>query len=57
MKKFSLDAASEAYKTQREALRQAEIALTAQRENVAAMRRELATETPVPRRKVRRGIK
>ena len=48
MEKFSLDTASQSYKSQREALRQAEIALTQQREKVAAMRRELAPETPVP---------
>jgi len=48
MEKFSLDAASSIYKAQREALRQAEISLTIQREKVAAMRRELTTETPVP---------
>jgi len=48
MEKFSLDAASSIYKSQREALRQAEISLTIQREKVATMRRELAAETPVP---------
>ena len=48
MEKFSLDAASKDYKTQREALRQAEIALKEQREKVAAMRRDLAPDTPVP---------
>ncbi len=48
MKKFSLDTANKTYKTQRESLRQAEIALTQQREKVAAMRRELASDSPVP---------
>ena len=48
MEKFSLETASESYKTKREALRQAEIALKDQREKVAAMRRDLASDTPVP---------
>ena len=48
MEKFSLETASDAYKSKREALRQAEIALTEQREKVAAMRRDLTAETPIP---------
>jgi predicted dithiol-disulfide oxidoreductase (DUF899 family) len=48
MEKFTLEAASDSYRTKREDLRQAEIALTKQRETVAAMRRDLQTDTPVP---------
>ncbi len=40
--------ASAGYKSKREALRQAEIALKDQREKVAEMRRELSADTPVP---------
>ena len=48
MGKFALDNASDTYKARREDLRQAEIALTQQRETVAALRRDLQTDTPVP---------
>lgn len=48
MEKFALDTASESYRTRREDLRQAEIALIRQRETVAEMRRGLQTDTPVP---------
>jgi len=47
MFKFSMDAASPEYKTRREDLRMAEIALTKQREHVAALRRNLPTDTPI----------
>jgi predicted dithiol-disulfide oxidoreductase (DUF899 family) len=48
MQGFSLDAAGADYRSARENLRQAEIALKEQREKVAELRRGLATETPVP---------
>lgn len=48
MEKFSLDTASDGYKSRREDLRQAEIALKDQSEKVASMRRELTADTPVP---------
>ena len=48
MQAFSLDGAGAAYRSAREELRQAEIALKEQREKVAEMRRGLASETPVP---------
>ncbi len=47
MDKFVLDAASESYRQKREALRRAEIALKEQREQVAALRRELPDDTPL----------
>lgn len=48
MERFSLDAASADYREKREALRRAEIALKDQREAVAALRRGLPADTPVP---------
>ena len=47
MMKYRLDGESADYQAEREALLEAEIALKDQIEKVAAMRRELATETPV----------
>ena len=48
MKEFSLHSASTLYKAGRSELRRAEIALTDQREKVAALRRALPADTPVP---------
>lgn len=48
MERFSLDSASAEYKRRREELRQAEIALKDRREAVAALRRALPADTPVP---------
>lgn len=48
MKEFSLHSASTLYKSGRSELRRAEISLTDQREKVAALRRALPADTPVP---------
>jgi len=47
MFRFSLNSASAEYKTEREDLRLAEIALTEQRERVAELRRNLPADTPI----------
>ena len=48
MNRFCLDTAGPACRDRREALRRAEIALKEQREAVAALRRGLPTDTPLP---------
>lgn len=48
MKNFCLDAAGADYRTKREALLRAEIALRDRREEVAALRRGLPADTPAP---------
>ena len=49
MQELSLPTASDDYRQKRAALRVAEIALKEQRETVAALRRVLPTDTPVPK--------
>lgn len=49
MQDFSLPAASDEYRQKRAALLVAEIALKDQRETVAALRRKLPADTPVPK--------